>query len=168
MKKTDIYIVLEEIERAGDVFSHMKRTNYTKNREVNEVKLKGHLSNAMIAANLIYVKSKNNNKVPDKKEKECTASPKVHQLEIIPEYYQAVIEGRKKAELRKNDRDYSIGDYLLLTEWDFKCEVYTGRKVTVEVTDITLCDFAAPNFVMLSFDGIDSINIYSFDGGIPF
>ncbi|EOA2996929.1 DUF3850 domain-containing protein [Yersinia enterocolitica] len=99
---------------------------------------------------------------------ESLSSPVIHQLEILPEYYQAVIEGRKKAELRKNDRYYSIGDYLLLAEWDFKHDVYTGRKVIVEVTDITLCDFAAPNFVMLSFGGIDSINIYSFDGDVPF
>uniref|UniRef100_UPI0011A81145 DUF3850 domain-containing protein n=1 Tax=Yersinia bercovieri TaxID=634 RepID=UPI0011A81145 len=105
---------------------------------------------------------------PHNTEKECTASPKTHQLKILPEYYQAVIEGKKKAELRENDRGYSIGDYLLLTEWDGECDAYTGRKVIVEVTDITLCDFAIPNFVMLSFDGIDSINTYSFDGGIPF
>ncbi|EMU5279158.1 DUF3850 domain-containing protein [Yersinia enterocolitica] len=168
MKKTDIYTVLEEIERAGDVFSYLKRTTCPIDREVNEVKLRGHLSSAMTAANLIYVKSKNNNKITGGKEKECTASPIIHQLEIMPEYYQAVIDGRKKAELRKNDRYYSIGDYLLLAEWDFKRDIYTGRKVVVEVTDITLCDFAAPNFVMLSFDGIDSIDVYSFDGDIPF
>ncbi|ELI8100100.1 DUF3850 domain-containing protein [Yersinia enterocolitica] len=99
---------------------------------------------------------------------EYLSSPKTHQLKILPEYYQAVIEGRKKAELRKNDRDFSIGDYLLLTEWYEDGEVYTGRKVIVEITDITQCDFTTPNFVMLSFDGIDSINTYSFDGGIPF
>ncbi|MHA3359940.1 DUF3850 domain-containing protein [Yersinia enterocolitica] len=99
---------------------------------------------------------------------ESLSSPKTHQLKILPEYYQAVIEGRKKAELRKNDRYFSIGDYLLLTEWYEDGEVYTGRKVIVEITDITQCDFATPNFVMLSFDGIDSINTYSFDGGIPF
>ncbi|MGT3227270.1 DUF3850 domain-containing protein [Yersinia enterocolitica] len=168
MKKTDVYTVLEEIERARDVFSHLKRSNYTKNREVNEVEIFGHLSKAMVAANLIFVKSKNNNQVPEKKEKECIASPKTHQLKILPEYYQAVIEGKKKAELRENDRGYSIGDYLLLTEWDGGGDAYTGRKVIVEVTDITLCDFTIPDFVMLSFDGIDSINTYSFDGDIPF
>lgn len=99
---------------------------------------------------------------------EFLSSPTTHQLKILPEYYQAVIDGRKKAELRKNDRDFNVGDYLLLIEWDGGSDICTGRKVIVEVTDITQCDFAIPNFVMLSFDGIDSINTYSFDKDVPF
>lgn len=81
-----------------------------------------------------------------------------HQLKILPEYFQAVIEGRKKAELRTNDRDFKIGDYLLLTEWDSGADEYTGRKIVVEISDITLCDFAAPQLVLLSFfDPCDDI-----------
>lgn len=99
---------------------------------------------------------------------EPLSSPTTHQLKILPEYYQAVIDGRKKAELRKNDRGFNVGDYLLLIEWDGGNDICTGRKVIVEVTDITRCDFAIPNFVMLSFDGIDSINTYSFDEDVPF
>ncbi|MFQ6250697.1 DUF3850 domain-containing protein [Yersinia enterocolitica] len=81
-----------------------------------------------------------------------------HQLKILPEYFQAVIEGRKKAELRTNDRDFKVGDYLLLAEWDGGTDEYTGRKIVVEISDITQCDFAVPNLVMLSFfDPCDEI-----------
>lgn len=81
-----------------------------------------------------------------------------HQLKILPEYFQAVIDGRKKAELRTNDRDFKVGDYLLLVEWDGGADKYTGRKIVVEISDITQCDFAAPQLVMLSFfDPCDEI-----------
>ncbi|CCQ40415.1 DUF3850 domain-containing protein [Yersinia enterocolitica] len=81
-----------------------------------------------------------------------------HQLKILPEYFQAVVEGRKKAELRTNDRDFNVGDYLLLVEWDGGTDEYTGRKIGVEISDITQCDFAAPKLVMLSFfDPCDEI-----------
>lgn len=99
-----------------------------------------------------------------------TPSPKTHQLKTLPEFFDAVINGNKKAELRANDRDFSVGDYLLLTEWECGGG-YSGRKVIVVVTDITPCDFAAPNLVMLSFVGIESIDSYfsnRFVGEIPF
>lgn len=81
-----------------------------------------------------------------------------HQLKILPEYFQSVIDGRKKAELRTNDRDFKVGDYLLLVEWDGGTDEYTGRKIGVEISDITQCDFAAPQLVLLSFfDPCDEI-----------
>ncbi|EKN5943038.1 DUF3850 domain-containing protein [Yersinia enterocolitica] len=78
-------------------------------------------------------------------------TPKTHQLKTLPEYFQAVIEGKKKAELRTNDRNFAIGDYLLLAEWDGGTDEYTGRKIVVEISDITQCDFVSPKLVMLSF-----------------
>ena len=37
---------------------------------------------------------------------------RLHYLKIKPEYYEEVRRGNKKAELRKNDRDYQVGDVI--------------------------------------------------------
>ena len=49
----------------------------------------------------------------------------LHKLKILPEFFEPVILYYKTFELRKNDRDYQVGDELLLEEWDG--EKYTGR-----------------------------------------
>lgn len=55
----------------------------------------------------------------------------VHELKIEPEHYAAIKMGRKSFEVRKNDRDYQIGDILGLNEYaDGK---YTGRAVLREI-----------------------------------
>ena len=42
----------------------------------------------------------------------------VHALKIYPEYYEAVKSGKKPFEVRKNDRDFKVGDILALNEFD--------------------------------------------------
>ena len=60
---------------------------------------------------------------------------KVHDLKISMKYMDAQLAGIKNFEIRKNDRDYKVGDRLWLREWNG--QNYTGRKVTVYVTYIT-------------------------------
>ena len=55
-----------------------------------------------------------------------------HKIKIRPEYYKAVIAQMKKFELRRNDRNYQVGDEVELTEWDDKG--FTGRYCTVIIT----------------------------------
>lgn len=51
-----------------------------------------------------------------------------HNLKTWPEYFQAVIDGKKTFEIRKNDRDFKVGNELLLQEYDPEQETYTGRQ----------------------------------------
>ncbi|EAH2686743.1 DUF3850 domain-containing protein, partial [Listeria monocytogenes] len=43
---------------------------------------------------------------------------KLHELKTMSEYFAAVAEERKTFEIRKNDRDFKIDDYLLLKEFE--------------------------------------------------
>lgn len=62
---------------------------------------------------------------------------KVHKLKILPEYYNAQIEGKKNFEIRKNDRNFKVGDKLMLYEIDKKTKQKTGRLLEAQVTYIT-------------------------------
>jgi len=63
-----------------------------------------------------------------------------HKLGILPEYFKAIKEGRKKFEVRFNDRDYKENDILILQELDQLGENLTGNEVFVKVIYI-LKDF---------------------------
>lgn len=55
---------------------------------------------------------------------------KIHRVKCWPEYFQAVIDGRKKFEARLDDRDYAEGDGVVLVEWNphaFPEACETGR-----------------------------------------
>jgi hypothetical protein len=77
---------------------------------------------------------------------------KEHELKCWPESFQAVWTGVKKAELRRDDRGFAVGDVLELREWDPYEEVYMGRWIRLPVTHITKggrCGLAE-GYVMLS------------------
>ena len=62
---------------------------------------------------------------------------KSHSLKTLPEHYQEIKARRKKAELRKNDRDYRKGDLLILEEWSpTGGGLYTGEQILAIVTHI--------------------------------
>lgn len=60
----------------------------------------------------------------------------LHELKIWPEYFQAVSNNEKTFEIRKYDRDYRVGDVLVLREYDPTKQQYTGESVHVQVTYI--------------------------------
>lgn len=75
-----------------------------------------------------------------------------HELKTHPPYFQAVVDGRKPFEVRRNDRDYRVGDELYLREWDPDTASYTGshREIVVEVTYI--CDdpkYCLPGMIIM-------------------
>ena len=72
-----------------------------------------------------------------------------HELKTVPTAFQAVWDGIKTFEFRKNDRDFQVGDTLDLREFNPTTNRgeesgYTGRRVRVRVTYILEGRFAVP------------------------
>lgn len=75
-----------------------------------------------------------------------------HVLKTWPAYFDAIVDGRKKFELRRDDRGFQVGDWLELREWDPVLALYTGRVARVEVTYLMghgPVGGLAPGFVIL-------------------
>lgn len=51
----------------------------------------------------------------------------IHELKTYPKYFKETIEGNKPFEIRKDDRDFHVGDVLILKEWDNT--KYSGREI---------------------------------------
>lgn len=60
-----------------------------------------------------------------------------HELKTLPPFFDAILEGRKTFEIRKDDRDFHVGDILHLREWTPAFEYITGRELFKRVTYIT-------------------------------
>ena len=52
---------------------------------------------------------------------------------VWPEYFQDIMDGKKRFELRLANFECSNGDILVLEEWNPKTKDYTGRKIEKEV-----------------------------------
>jgi hypothetical protein len=75
----------------------------------------------------------------------------IHELKILPKYFEAVISGEKTFEIRKNDRTFRKGDFLALNEYINTQNAYTGNSCLVYV-DYVLDDleFTRAGFVVMS------------------
>ena len=51
----------------------------------------------------------------------------VHELKTLTPYFEAVLHGKKKFELRKNDRGFQVGDILQLIEYDPYNDAFDSR-----------------------------------------
>lgn len=52
----------------------------------------------------------------------------IHELKTIQPYFDEIINNEKGFELRKMDRDYEVGDILILQEYDPYTKTYSGRE----------------------------------------
>ncbi len=92
----------------------------------------------------------------------------IHELKILPIYFEEVIKGNKTFEIRKDDRDFNVGDILLLKEYD-PDEIYfdiddkethfSGKKILRKISYI-LKDIPSlglkQGYVLLAVKELDS------------
>jgi len=62
--------------------------------------------------------------------------PIIHHLKTWPEYFERIYNGDKAFEVRKTDRDFREGDFLVLKEYDPTNESYSGRQFSAIITFI--------------------------------
>lgn len=55
----------------------------------------------------------------------------IHCLKIRPIYFNDILYGNKRFEFRYNDRDFNVGDTVILQE--YHDQQYTGRALTVTI-----------------------------------
>lgn len=94
-----------------------------------------------------------------------------HTLKSWPVHFQAVLTRKKTAELRRMDREFHAGDFLLLSEYVPEGEAmsfsggvvrvsageFTGAWVKACVTHVELGEqFLKPGYGMLSFQFLES------------
>jgi len=59
-----------------------------------------------------------------------------HDVKSWPDFFEPLLNGSKMFDLRRNDRDYKVGDLLYLREWDDHEQEYTGRQCFRRITYI--------------------------------
>lgn len=81
----------------------------------------------------------------------------IHQLKCEAQYFEDCVSGRKTFEVRKNDRNFHLGDYLALNELTKATKVETGRSALFHVIYILNDkDFVKEGYVVL---GIEPCNV---------
>lgn len=95
---------------------------------------------------------------------------KCHTLKSWPENFQPVIAGLKLAELRIMDREFAVGDFVILSEYipegtemlrgkDTEISIsageYSGAWAKIRIIHIARVDSIAKNYGLLSFVLID-------------
>lgn len=83
-------------------------------------------------------------------ELERVMDAEVHELKTVQPYFDAVWNNQKAFELRKDDRGFKEGDYLLLREYNADAGTYSGRSVRALITFVSdYPDALRPGYVAL-------------------
>jgi len=61
---------------------------------------------------------------------------KTHHLKTWPAYFKATFEGKKDFDIRKDDRSFDVGDFLILAEYDQRTGEFTGRAMGRRIESI--------------------------------
>lgn len=68
--------------------------------------------------------------------------PMEHRVKSWPELFEATLSGSKRHEMRRaTDRNYRVGDLLVLQEYDPVERTYSGRELRMRITYVTSAEF---------------------------
>jgi hypothetical protein len=59
-----------------------------------------------------------------------------HELKTWPEHYDNVVKGAKTFEIRKNDRDFRVGDTVALRRFCPEKKEYTGEECVIYISHL--------------------------------
>ena len=59
-----------------------------------------------------------------------------HNLKTWPNIFEEMYKGNKSFDIRENDRNFQIGDQIILDEYDNINNTYTGRHLHAKITYI--------------------------------
>ncbi len=90
-------------------------------------------------------------------------TPVIHDLKCWPVFFKDIATGRKAFEIRNNDRDYRVDDYLLLREWDPSKERYSEHVALVKVTAVLTHDDFVIDSIQLIPEGVAVMGIQILD-----
>lgn len=62
---------------------------------------------------------------------------KTHSIKSWPKFFIPISCGERTHELRRDDRNYEVGDWLHLNEFDPGSGNFTGRSCMVKITSLT-------------------------------
>lgn len=100
-----------------------------------------------------------------------TSGMRAHKLKTWPQYFSAVRYLNKTCELRKADRDFRVGDYLMLIEYNPDLDAATGAYLCRRVTHILTAADAprglVDGFVILSLADCGSLEEDALSGRSP-
>ena len=85
-----------------------------------------------------------------------------HELKTVQPYFNDVRTGKKKFEVRKNDRGFKVGDELILKEYNKDTNAYTGEVLEMVITYILDSEeYCKDEYVILGIESIwDSFSRY--------
>lgn len=63
-----------------------------------------------------------------------------HEVRSWTHLFEPLVDGRKTHDLRKLDRDFKVGDTLIMREFDPATGGYTGRQIKRKISYITSRD----------------------------
>lgn len=62
-----------------------------------------------------------------------TEKEKLHKIKCIAPFFQDTWDGKKQFEIRKDDRGYKKGDYVILREYIPLLKKYTRRSILTKI-----------------------------------